>query len=551
MTVRRTFASVADVTEPCPADRDQSARAGRPAWHPALLSALLFLVLHAWSLGWGLPSFTGWAGDELLPGDVVRAVEAGFTGGWHERYPPLHYRLLGLVDGLILRLDQVPARNPLPEAVHTELALAGRLVSLLMGAGATALVALCAGRLYGERAGLLAALVFTGMPTLGFHARLATLDVPYLFWWALSLWFALRALERSGWRDALGFGLAAGLAVTTKDQAYGLYFLAWPTWLWLLRRRGALDAGRLLAPLALALLVFALAHGLPGDLPGFLAHVELVLGPASQPYQAFSRDLPGLLGLLRATLRLLGATLGWPALLLGLAGVAGAVARRGRRPEELLLLATGASYVLTFLLPICYVYDRFVLPLALLLAVFGAGLWARWLASPRPAGRRLAWALAAGLALLSTARALETGLYLSRDTRYVAERWLAEHTPPGARVGFVGAWKHLPRAAGLHVRSLRPDEAELRRMQPRLVVFNVDAANANRARDASGDFLDWLASGHAGYALVWRSRQPAPWPLSADLAALEGDGSLSAADPEIAIFARLEPRETAGPPGGP
>ncbi len=550
MTAQRAFASVAGVKEPGRADRHLGTGARRGLCQ-ALPPALLFVLLHAWSLGWGLPSFTGWAGDELLPGDVMRAVEAGFGGGWCERYPPLHYRLLGLLDRLILRLDHVPARNPLPEAAHTELAQAGRLVSLLMGAGTAALLSLCAGRLYGGRAGLLAAVVFTGMPTLGFHARLATLDVPYLFWWALSLWFGLRSLERPGWRDAVGFGLAAALAVTTKDQAYGLYLLGWPVWLWLLHRRGALDARRALAPAAAALLVFALVHGLPGNFDGFAGHVGLLLGPGSQPYQSFNRDLAGTAGLLLATLRLLEATLGWPALLLGLAGVACAVARRTRRPGELLLLATGASYVLTFLLAIYYVYDRFVLPLALLLAVFGAGLWARWLASPRAAVRRLAWALATGLALFSVTRALETGLYLARDTRYAAERWLAEHSPPGTRVGFVGAWKYLPRTLGLHVRSLRPDAGELRRIRPRLVVFNVDEANANRTRDASGDFFDCLASGRAGYVLAWRHRQPVPWPLSADLAALAGDGSLSVADPEIAIFARLDPREPAGPAGGP
>ena len=66
--------------------------------------------------------------------------------------------------------------------------------------------------------GALAALLFMGMPTLAFHTRLATLDVPYVFWWALSLLFGLRALEQPRWRDLLGFAVAAALAVTTKDQ---------------------------------------------------------------------------------------------------------------------------------------------------------------------------------------------------------------------------------------------------------------------------------------------------------------------------------------------
>lgn len=516
----------------------------------ALLLALLFLALHARALDWGLPSFTGWAPDELLPGDVVSGLEKGFGGGWHGRYPPLHFYLLALVDLPILWAWGVPARNPLPEGVHTQMFLAGRLVSLLMGAGTAALVSLCGSRLYGRGAGALAALLFMGMPTLAFHTRLATLDVPYLFWWTLSLLFALRALERPRWRDLLGFAVAAALAVTTKDQAYGLYLLAWPAWLWLLRSpaAGVPEGARrwptsqqVVLPALLAAAVFALVHRLPGNTAGFVAHVELLRGPASEPFQAFSRDLGGALDLLRATVGQVAATLGLPAFVLGAAGTLWALFRRGSRPAERFLLVGCLSYVLTFVFAIFYVYDRFVLPLSLVLSILGAGLLAQAARGGRLV-RGLAVALAVGLSAFSLARALATGRFLAHDTRYAAERWLKENTPPGERLGFVSAWKDLPRELGLRVRSLPPHEDELRRLRPYFVVCNVDRIGLVRPGDREAPFFRQLEAGRLGYGLVWRKREPPVWPLGADLEALDGRGNLAWANPEIAIYRRLDPR---------
>lgn len=516
--------------------------------HAALL-AVAFLALNAWGLDWGWPSFFGWAYDELLPGDVVRGIEAGFAHGWHERYPPLHYYLLGALDLLVLRTHGVPARNPLPADVHAVLFLLQRGVSLLMGAGTVALVYLCASRLYGRAAGGLAVVLVAGMPTLCVHTRLATLDVPYLFWWALSLLFALRALERPRQRDLLGFGLAAALAVTTKDQAYGLYLLAWPAWLWLLRaraRRAGPEAPRPLAPrdvalpLALALAVFALVHRLPGNVEGFRAHVALIVGAASQYYRQYPRSLAGELGLAAETVRQVALTLGLPAFALGLAGLAWAARRRFALPGERLLLASGASYYLSFLCVVLYSYDRFVLPLCLLLAICGAGALASAARAGRTA-RRLALAVAVGLVAFSLARALATGRLLARDTRYAAERWLHEHTPPAERVAFVGGWKDLPRPAGLRVRSLPADVETLRAMRPRYVVCNLNRAGQVAASDKEAPFYLGLRDGRLGYALVWRWREPLAWPLRGEFDALAEFSNLFWANPEIAIYERFVP----------
>lgn len=505
---------------------------------PAALLALLFLALHAYGLTWGLPSLTGWIPDELLPGDVVHGLEAGFGGGWHERYPPLHYYVLGVLDSLLLWREGVPARNPLPAGVYGQMFLLGRVVSLLMGAGIAVLAFLCGSRLYGRWAGALAAVLFMGMPSLAFHTRLATLDVPYMFWWALSLLFALRALESGRQRDLLLFALAAALAVTTKDQAYGLYLLAWPCLLLLWRARRPLTRADVLLPVGLGALVFALVHRLPGNSAGFVAHVELMLGPASVPFRMFPRSAAGELGLAIETVRQVATTLGWPAFVLGVAGLVWVGRRRGGSSGERFLLASGASYYLTFLCVLLYSYDRFVLPLSLLLALFGAGALAAF--SRRGANaRRLAVLLAVGLSVLSVARVLATGRLLARDSRYAAERWLREHAAPEDRVAFLGGWKDMPRPDGLRVRSLNADEDLLQRMRPRFVVVNRNRAAQVKEGDQEFPFLRRLTNGQLGYALVWHWQEPVVWPLSLELEALAECSNLYWVNPELAVYERL------------
>jgi 4-amino-4-deoxy-L-arabinose transferase-like glycosyltransferase len=509
----------------------------------ALLVAAGYVALHSWGLDWGVPSFTGWIPDELLPGDVVRGVEHGFGGGWHERYPPLHYYLLALLDGLLLWLRGVPARNPLPADVHTQMFLLGRLVSLAMGAATAALVYLCGARLYNAAAGALAAAIYMGMPTLAFHTRLATLDVPYVFWWALSLLFALRALATGRRRELLAFGLAAALAVTTKDQAYALYVLPWPILLLLLRRQGRpLTAGDVLAPAALSAAVFALVHRVSGNTDGFVAHVELMLGPASEPFRQFPRTLAGELGLALETVRQLAASLGLPAFALGVAGLVGLALRRGGGAGERFLLASAAAYHLTFISVVLYCYDRFVLPLGLILALVGAGALVE-LARRGRVLRGIALAAALGLVALSAARGLAIGRLLARDSRYAAERWLHAHVQPGERVGFVGAWKDLPRPEGLRARSLQPYEAQLETMRPRYVVCNLNRAAQVKPGDREAPFYERLAAGRLGYALVWRWREPLAWPLSVEWGALAEGSNLFWVNPELAIYERADTRD--------
>src|SRR5260370_41198299 len=83
------------------------------------LLLLLSLGLNAWAIDWGLPSPSGWAPDELLPSAVLEGMSRGFSGGWHGKYPPLHYYVLSVLyaPGLMADGPRPGALVP-PEASH-------------------------------------------------------------------------------------------------------------------------------------------------------------------------------------------------------------------------------------------------------------------------------------------------------------------------------------------------------------------------------------------------------------------------------------------------
>src|SRR5262249_12997044 len=155
--------------------------------------------------------------------------------------------------------------------------------------GVVLFVYLCGLRLVGETAALLAAGVVAVMAPFVFYAKLANVDVPYLFWWMVSLLFLIRALERHRLRDYVGLGIAAALAVGTKDQAYGLYVLVAPLLVWSRKSRNpekgwvrAIFSPELMLAIAAAALVLQAIYGLPGNVEGLRAHLRLITGSASR-----------------------------------------------------------------------------------------------------------------------------------------------------------------------------------------------------------------------------------------------------------------------------
>ena len=508
----------------------------------------LCAAIHAWPLDWGLPSEHGWAPDELTPAAVLEGLGQRFSNGWHAKYPPFHHAVLASA--------YAPWLSRAPDARrHHVLFRVGRIVSLLMAAGTVVLVYLCGRELFDHIPALFAALVAGLSALFTYYAKLANLDVPYLFWFSAALLAYLRLLQGHRLRHYVALAACAAAAIATKDQAYGLFVLTAPFVVWALHRhRRATGAPRSVwATLGDRRLVAAALTGGCGLIVldnigmnpgGFAAHVELIMGSASRDFRMFDRSAGGLAALAAATARALVFTLGAPA---AAAAAAGLVLAGARWRENRLLLAAlvpALSYWLAFVAAVLYLYDRFVLPIAIVLALFAGKALAEAIA--RRGSRLLPLAAAGVIVAVSGLRALSVDVLMARDSRYAVEQWLREHSRPPAVVAAVGPLEYLPRLDGLQWRRLGPSMDRLRRVDPDIVVVNADFAR--RAADGGSDaeLYAALAGGQAGYRLALAQPASSTLPFLDVATFRSGDparvhSNLDKVGPEILVYARERP----------
>jgi hypothetical protein len=523
---------------------------GRAAFRAVLL---LSVAASATGIGWGLPSVMGWAPDELIPAEVLAAARRHFGGGWHHVYPPFHFYLLAAAYAPVLAVTGTPVadtgqelwRRQWPGGAYLALFVIGRVLSLLMAAGALMAVHKAALLTAGRAGAAFAALALALSLPFAFYSRLANVDVPYVFWFALALLAYVRILARHDLKDYLAFAASAVLSVCSKDQAWALYPLPAVHVLLALRRererRGA-PAGlrdvvsdqRVVSSALLAGFVFLVAQNIPFNAAGFAAHVGVVTGPLNRDLQMFDRTLAGEWRMARLTVSLLGFALGPPALLASAAGLVRALLARPR-PTLLLAAALPAvSYAVFFLAPVLVGYDRFMLPLCVVAALFagyavsGGGL---------PAAVR--GPLMIAVATYGILRVAALGLAMQKDARYAAEDWLAANVRPGQQVAAVGPLAYLPRVQRFDWVHAAPSLAALDRLRPDFVVLN--AEYAERPEDgAARDFYETLGRGGAGYRRAFDYRHPAPALVDLRwwIAGREGYTNLAKVNPRVLVFER-------------
>ena len=342
--------------------------------------------------------------------------------------------------------------------------------------------------------------------TFVFYAKASNPEVPYVFWFAVSLAFYVRAIRTGARLDVVGLFVAAAAAICTKDQAYALY-LSVP---FVLAYRLAPTRGswRTLAiGLASAALVFAAVHDIPFNLSGFVSHVRDISGPG-RDYRMFDATPGGEWSLLRLSVDLDRRSFGWPMFLISLAGVLTALRDRLQRQIAVPLLLIGLTYYGAFVAVILYDYDRYLLPIAVLQAIFGGVAIDRFLAAGGGAVRRAAVAAVFAYSVLYAAT---VDVLMTRDSRYAAERWLVEHAPHGHLVATAFPLTILPRMQNLDSVDIGTVE-NLRRWNPEYFVLNADYARALRPDSAPARLAAGLADGSLGYRVAARFRAPSPWP---------------------------------------
>jgi hypothetical protein len=211
--------------------------------------------------------------------------------------------------------------------------------------------------------------------------------------------------------------------------------------------------------------------------------------------------------------------------------------RQARRPLTLWLPAL--SYYAFFVAVILYNYDRFFLPVCVLLAVT-AGCWAQDLRE-RLTSRPLRVAVittGAAVAVYSFAYAASIDRMMLWDSRYAVESWLAAHVPLDVHVGMVGVTDYLPRISPLQV--MRPDYESFLRWPPDFVVVNAEhMARYGPATDEARIYTDLRSEQR--YRLVLSQKTEFRWaPLTTDsiIANRREDAltNLDKVNPEILVF---------------
>jgi hypothetical protein len=513
------------------------------------------LALFAVGIGWGLPNWIAWAGDELHPTSWHQAISPATPRGWHARYPPLHFALLYwtswplrlLLDHKVLSLGDYDA--------NTLLIYFSRGVSLVMAMATLWLVYRVGREVYDRRSALGAVFVTASIAPFVYYAKMGNLDVPYLCWFALSLLAYVRCLKYRRLRDYLLFGAAAAAAVCTKDQAYGLYMLAPLALIAGLYRhdfrhrgpvRGVLRAlfdPRLIAGGLTAAVLFAVFQNLFWNLGRFQVHVRLLLGPMSEGYKDFPDTWAGHLALLQLFLRQVAFALN-PALtaacVLGLLLTVyrGITGKEAQDRQEVFLLGSlfllVLSYYVTFLNLILFTFDRYVLPVALLLALFGGRFLGALLAprAGRPALRWAAVSLAVVIGAFSVLYASSVDFRLLADSRYFVETWLEGRGVKPEQVVAVGRPHHVPRFERIPWEQvLRSHGRVLTERAPDYVTINL----TDIRRPSEAEMVERLGNGELGYRKVLDHQSK---PLLDLLSGKDVGSSQRFIDPEFAVFAR-------------
>lgn len=496
---------------------------------------LLALALRAWGLTWGLPSHTHYFSYHPDESRVLEHASVGmnvFTGqllphfynyGSLQLYLVCFANTLAALAGMV---DIAPRNYSVWYPQWAKMYLIGRCLTVGMGVGTVFAVYRIGERLWGRRAGLLAALTLAVMPLHAQHSHFLTVDVPATFWAMLSLLWAVRLAtdDPKPWRAALWAGIFAGLATATK---YNLALAILPLVV-------ACVVARQPKALALGLpaFVFAFFVACPGAIlenAAFLRDLRFETIHVQNPDDPTFRDTGS--GFVYHVARNLDAGLGLPLLVLALVSVGWALYRRERGDGLLAALAL-PYYVLISLAAVRYA--RYTIPLLPILALWVGRMMTDGSRLPRPVVRRfgvitgagaLAWTLGGTLWLVEPMAATDP-----RDRAY---GWLQAHAPH-AVVGFPtmpwfgtvplspylsyyapGAWRKTLTAGEAARIVYRGKDWDTSKRPPLIAVSEYDFADALRLQDpAAAQYFGML---RADYALAASFDRTGPNGLRQDL----------------------------------
>lgn len=439
------------------------------AMHLVLLT-ITSLSLNLYGITWGLPNVNDWANLSLAPLKPLSfAKHLLYQEPWFFHYPPFHFLVLAVVyspyvlylfatGGMGSPTDTYPFGLANPEVSLTVFTLLARLTSVAMGTGLVLVNYLTVRRFYEARAAFVSSLLIASSYPIIHFSHNANVDIPYLFWLSLGFYSFVRLIETYATKWYLLLALFMALAFGTKHTTYAIAAGLIPTVLYFHYRHAAeqnpdttlvsafLDRRLVYASCLFGSVVILVFNPIL-NWTGFTTHVlghagRSIGGGGSWVLHTASSFLAGHVELSSRYIDYLRQSNGFPAFLLLAAGFLYCLVRY---PKKSLIVALPIlTYYLLFLQNFGTHHLRYVLPVYLL-CTWQAGKLASdaWglKAIPRWAPQ-LVLALILGSSLL---HGFTVDFLYARDPRYVAERWIGEHIPRGAKVLAVEPGYSLPR----------------------------------------------------------------------------------------------------------
>ncbi|MCO6436638.1 MAG: glycosyltransferase family 39 protein [Phycisphaerae bacterium] len=493
---------------------------------------LLGLGLFLPGIRWGLPALVSWSQDSIAGVRTLGAVET-WPEHWRGRYPPLHYLLLSAAYRPVIahwsstgQRTQNPATGewtlaePQAPKIATLLLIA-RGVSVAMGILAGLGVYAVAFQLTRNVvvSTLSAAALMSGAAFTCF-AHLGNVDVPSVCWIAWSAFFYVRLLQFHRLRNAAALGLLAALATCTKDSAAGIYpGMAVVLLLDCYRCHRARSPAMVAARRALlqwhwlvGLLCFVLPclyiNGAFHDFGQYVERLRYWIAPPEGSLHARQTRYDNPFVLMLATFREAGGAVGWPMVIATIAAVIHGLRHHRRVPTALLVPAV--FYWLIVILPIRFVYDRFLFPPFVLLSVL-VGIWLTDVCRGRWALSSIRLMVPVVVFLPTLACSIAIDLEMLHDSRYDAEAWFLENVPREASVGAFSMDdaprlrpQYLPRVheLGYATYPVVMSPAWLSRPQPEFLILT--SFNYEDFSDEQRKTMDDLLAGRYGYGVVAR-----------------------------------------------
>jgi PA14 domain-containing protein len=522
-----------------------------PLPHSVVGLLIAVAALYAIGITWGVPG-SGWAADEIVPADLIDAVARHFANGWWSKYPPLHFFVCAIASAPLLVWHWLDPVAFAASFAGDAMVLLFRSVTIAMAVGVVLMVYVCGRHLYAAWPAFVAAAVAALTMPMVYYGKLANVDVPFVFWFSVSLTFFMRIGVDPSAIDYILFALTAAFAVCTKDQAYGLYALPAIAIVWreYSRAPNHSPVGRIrfalrreiLAAAFVAAASFVVFDNLVFGRQSFIAHVRFITGTGAQPFRMFPATLAGQWDLLRGAAMVTRVSWGWPAFVLCISGFVWSLWKPDETSRRLhWLLVPAISYHLTFTAVVGYTYDRFLLPIFVVLSLCAGFAVSR--IERLTGGVFLARLGIVCVLLYSVAYVNVVNVALLRDSRYDAETWMASNIPPGKTIGIIGSPEHAPRIENWYYEFVNPTPQVIQTLGFDYLVVNADWAERFEPGRLQREGVERLLAGQTQFRQIFEARNPigfAGMPLLSRLAPFGDTGYsiLTKLNPTTIVFKR-------------